>query len=141
MDSQVFLQQLETHVLPGVEFNHDAHLYAAWAYRRHYPAPEAAVRCSRALCRFAMAQGAATKYNHTLTMALLAILYSRVDGCPDAARDWQAFLDLSEDVRRDAQSVLLEHYSSDRLGQETARRAFISPDRTPLPVSCLSSLI
>jgi hypothetical protein len=59
MDYQAFLRQLESSTLPASEFTHQAHLYAAWAYRRQYPAPEAAVRCARALSRYAMAQGAA----------------------------------------------------------------------------------
>jgi hypothetical protein len=57
MDYQAFLRQLESSTLPASEFTHQAHLYAAWAYRRQYPAAEAAARCARALSRYAMAQG------------------------------------------------------------------------------------
>ncbi|UTH73079.1 hypothetical protein [Chromobacterium sp. IIBBL 290-4] len=137
MEHQVFLRQLETHTLPASEFNHQAHLYAAWGYRREYPAPEAAARCAHALSRFAMAHGVATKYNHTLTMALLAIAYSRVESNPALTEDWQAFLTSCNDLAQDAKAVLEQHYSSERLSADAARKAFVKPDRMPLPVSCL----
>ncbi|MBX9346820.1 hypothetical protein K5M36_06930 [Chromobacterium vaccinii] len=137
MEHQVFLRQLEANALPASDFNHRAHLYAAWGYRREYPAPEAAARCAHALSRFAMANGAATKYNHTLTMALLAIAYSRVESCPSLMEDWPAFLDRCSDLACDARAVLEQYYSAERLQTDSARKAFVKPDREPLPVSCL----
>jgi hypothetical protein len=137
MEHQVFLRKLEANALAASDFNHQAHLYAAWGYRREYPAPEAAARCAHALSRFAMANGAATKYNHTLTMALLAIAYSRVESDPALMEDWQAFLDSCRDLAQDARAVLEQHYSSERLAADSARKAFVKPDRKPLPVSCL----
>ncbi|QEL54959.1 hypothetical protein [Chromobacterium paludis] len=137
MEHQVFLRQLETNALPASDFNHQAHLYAAWGYRREYPAAEAAARCAHALSRYAMANGAATKYNHTLTMALLAIAYSRVDSQPELVQDWPAFLDRCHDLLRDAPSVLAQYYSSEKLQTDSARKAFVKPDRQPLPVACL----
>ncbi|KUM04808.1 hypothetical protein KIF53_18855 [Chromobacterium subtsugae] len=137
MEHQVFLRQLESHSLPASDFNHQAHLYAAWGYRREYPAPEAAARCAHALSRFAMANGAATKYNHTLTMALLAIAYSRIESSPALGGDWPAFLDCCSDLAQDARAVLEQYYSAERLMADSARKAFVKPDKQPLPVSCL----
>ena len=137
MEHQVFLRKLENHTLPASEFNHRAHLYAAWGYRREYPAPEAAARCAYALSRFAMAHGVATKYNHTLTMALLAIVYSRIESCPAMIEDWDAFLASCHDLETDARAVINEHYTSERMADEMARKIFIKPDKKPLPVSCL----
>ncbi|OWY39471.1 hypothetical protein CEK28_08340 [Xenophilus sp. AP218F] len=137
MEHQVFLRQLETHALSAADFNHRAHLYAAWGYRREYPAPEAAARCAHALSRFAMVHGAVGKYNHTLTMALLAIAYTRIESCPSLADDWDAFLSHCRDLEHDARAVLGEYYSSARLSDDMARKAFVKPDKKPLPVSCL----
>jgi len=138
MDHQAFLRQLESATLPASDFTHQAHLYAAWAYRRQYPAAEAAVRCARALSRYAMAQGAAEKYHHTLTMSLLSILYHRVQQLPNMAEEWSCFLAACQDVLEDARSVVLEYYSDERLEQDAARRGFVPPDRLPLPIACLS---
>ena len=135
MDHQGLLQQLETLALPEADFNHDAHLLAAWAYRRRYPAREAAARCAHALSRYAMAKGAAHKYHHTLTMAVLAILYSRLDARPELLEDWSAFLASCPDVRGDLPSLLRQHYSEEKLQDETARKAFVEPDLKPLPAS------
>ena len=137
MDDQAFLLALESRQLPASEFNHQAHLYAAWAYSRRYHTAEAAVRCARALSRYAMAKGAAEKYHHTVTMAILAILYSRVDAQPELKDDWQAFLLANNDIVIDARQVIGMHYSEDKLGNDTARRGFVAPDKEPLPTACL----
>ncbi|MBI3144871.1 MAG: hypothetical protein HYZ18_06290 [Pseudogulbenkiania sp.] len=133
MDHQGLLRQLEMLALPEADFNHEAHLRAAWAYRRRYPAREAAARCAHTLSRYAMAKGAAHKYHHTLTMAALAILYSRLDAQPELLEDWAGFLACCHDVSTDLRCVVLQHYSEEKLYNETARKAFVEPDLKPLP--------
>lgn len=137
MEHQAFIRQLENSQLPAEEFNHRAHLYAAWAYRRSYPAREAAARCAYALSRYAMSKGAAQKYHHTLTMSILAILYSRVEAAPALMDDWDGFLAANQDLAADAPGVVARHYSGERLADDTARRGFVEPDLAPLPMGCL----
>lgn len=136
-DQQAFLRALETLTLPASGFDLQLRLFAAWAYRRRYPAREAAARCAMSLSRNARAQGRAQDYHHTLTMALLAILYSRIAAQPVLAEDWEAFLAANPDIVADAWNVALEHYSADKLQQEAARKVFLEPDRKPLPTGCL----
>ena len=137
MDYQAFLRELETHALPAADFDHRAHLLAAWAYRSRYPAREAAARCARTLSRYAMAHGAAEKYHHTLTMALLAIMYSRLDAQPGQQASWDDFLAANADLMADSRAIVARHYSEQRLQHHDARRAFVAPDLAPLPMSCL----
>lgn len=137
MDDQAFLRALESRVLPSAEFNHDAHLRAAWAYCRRYQTREAAARCAHSLSRYAMAKGAMAKYHHTITMALLAILYSRIEANPSLREDWDAFLSTNQDIVVDARTVLLQHYSRDTLENDIARRGFVAPDIKPLPTGGL----
>lgn len=136
-DHQAFLRELETLTLPASGFDHQLRLFAAWAYRRRYPAREAAARCAMSLSRNARAHGRAQHYHHTLTMALLAILYSRIASQPVLSEDWDAFLAANPDIVADAWKVLLEHYSEDKLLQDIARKVFLEPDRKPLPTGCL----
>jgi hypothetical protein len=136
-DHHLFLRELETLALPAAGFDHRLRLFAAWAYRRSYPAREAAARCAMTLSRNARAQGRGEFYHHTLTMALLSILYSRMDARPSLAENWEGFLDANPDIVADAWAVLLEHYSEDKLQQDAARRAFLEPDRKPLPTDGL----
>ncbi|GGY06899.1 hypothetical protein [Paludibacterium paludis] len=136
MDSQAFLRELESLSLPASSFDHTAHLFAAWSYRCRYPAREAAARCARTLSRFAMANGDAAKYHHTLTLSILTLLYDRMAQDAALSRDWSAFLSACDDIRRDARNVVLEHYSADRLNDDTARKSFVEPDRKPLPALC-----
>ncbi|RXZ44205.1 hypothetical protein [Crenobacter cavernae] len=137
MDDQAFLQALESRALPVSEFNHQAHLLAAWAYCRRYPGREAAARCAYSLSRYAMAMGVADKYHHTLTMAILAILYSRVVDHPELRDDWDAFCAACPDIVDDARGVVLAYYSEERLDNDSARRAFVEPDIQPLPTGGL----
>lgn len=138
MDPQAFLRELESLSLPASSFNHKAHLFAAWSYRRRYPAREAAARCAHTLSRFAMANGAAEKYHHTLTLSILTLLYDRMANDASLVSDWEAFLTACADIRQDARHVVLNHYSEERLDDEAARKAFVEPDRQPLPLLCLS---
>lgn len=138
MDYQAFLRALETHALPAEQFNHQAHLQAAWAYRRSYAAREAAARCARALSRYAMAKGAPQKYHHTVTLAFLTIIYSRLEQTPAQVMDWHAFVAGNADLLHDARSLLGQHYSEQKLQDDNARRRFVEPDLAPLPVSCLT---
>lgn len=137
MDHQAFLRQLESGRLPAAQFNSETRLLAAWAYRRVYPAREAAARCAHALSRCALSLGEAQKYHHTLTMALLFVLYSRVDASPQLLDDWPAFRAACGDVLSDATDVISHYYSADRLEDAFARKAFVAPDRTPLPTAGL----
>jgi hypothetical protein len=136
-DPQAFLRELESLALPASGFDHQFRLFAAWAYRRCYPAGEAAARCAASLSRNARAQGRGQDYHHTLTMALLAIMYHRVDTKPVLTDNWGAFLAANPDIVSDATQVLNEHYSEDKLQQAVARKIFIEPDLKPLPVACL----
>ncbi len=137
MDFQAFLRELESHALPAAEFTHRAHLQAAWAYRSRYPAREAAARCAHTLSRYAMAHGAAEKYHHTLTMALLAIMYSRLDAAPAQQASWDDFVAANPDLLGGTQALVAQHYSEQKLQEHDARRGFVAPDRAPLPMSCL----
>lgn len=137
MDDQAFLRALESRVLPDTEFNHYAHLLAAWAYSRRYQTREAAARCAYSLSRYAMATGAMDKYHHTVTMAILAILYSRIEANPNLRDDWDAFLSANNDIVSDARTVLQQHYTPDTLDNDTARRGFVMPDIKPLPTGGL----
>lgn len=137
MDSQAFLRQLESYELPASEFNHLAHLRAAWSYRQLYPAREAAARCARALSRYAMSKGAAEKYHHTLTMATLILIYSRLENMPEQGNDWPDFIAANPDLLTSLPALLQKYYSTDKLNDDLARSAFVEPDLAPLPMSCL----
>lgn len=138
MEHQAFLRALESHALPAEQFNHQAHLRAAWAYRRSYSAREAAARCARALSRFAMAKGAPEKYHHTLTLAFITIIYSRLEQFPAQVQDWQTFMAANSDLQHDACALIGQYYSEQKLQDDSARRRFVAPDLAPLPLSCLT---
>ena len=137
MDLQAFLCQLENHTLPAAQFDHQAHLRAAWSYRQLYPAREAAARCARAISRYAMSQGAAQKYHHTLTMATLILIYHRIGSGSAPLQNWPDFIAANPDLISDLPALLHQHYSPAKLGDDIARRAFVEPDLAPLPIGCL----
>lgn len=132
-DHQTFLRALENGNLPVSSFNQQTRLYAAWAYHRDYPVREAAARCAHAFSRYALTQGLADSYHHTLTMATLVLLYQRMAEQPAMANDWEQFCQLNRDMLIDTVSLVRYHYSADLLDHERARKAFVEPDLAPLP--------
>ncbi|MGL6070430.1 MAG: hypothetical protein ACRC1E_04145 [Craterilacuibacter sp.] len=130
---QTFLRALENGNLPVSSFNQQTRLYAAWAYHRDYPVREAAARCAYAFSRYALTQGLADSYHHTLTMATLILLYQRIAEQPAIAEDWEHFCHANHDMLTDTVSMVRCHYSADLLGHERARKVFVEPDLVPLP--------
>lgn len=133
MNDNEFLAALEDGSLPATEFNHRNHLRAGWLYLKRHPLPEAAMKCALTIQRYAARLGAPEKFNLTLTLAFMHIIAEQRERHP--ADDWHAFLASCPELQHDAQQLLERHYSRALLESEQARRTFVPPDRTPLPLN------
>lgn len=128
---QSFLAALEETSLPKEEFNHRNHIRAAWLYLEQAPLPEAAMKCSLSIQRYANSIGAPEKFHLTLTLALMHIIAAERALKP--AADWEAFLAQCPDLLADAGQLVARHYSDAIINSEKARKTFVPPDREPLP--------
>ena len=109
MTDDQLMHAFESCTLPPADFNHAAHVRAAWCYLRRYPFDEALSRFSIALQKFATAAGAPGKYDAALTAAYMQLIAERLASCPRDA-DWDAFASVNAALLRrgSARSVICE---------------------------------
>ncbi|HEX6975346.1 MAG TPA: hypothetical protein VF147_13170 [Vicinamibacterales bacterium] len=125
MTDEELVVAFESASLPAEQFTHAAHVRVAWCYLRLAPLPEALLRFSSALRRFATAHGAAGKYHETITVAYMLII---ADRCTRGrAATWAEFAEENPDLFA-RPSVLEGCYSPEVLMSERARASFVLPD-------------
>ena len=113
---------------PPGGFHHREHVRVAWYYLKQAPLPEALVRFSSALRRFALARGKPGLYHETITTAFLLMINERLDG-EARSLDWQGFAERNADLLTWKPSALDRYYRAETLASERARRIFVMPDR------------
>ncbi len=122
------IARFEDCTFPAAEFHHTEHVQVAWEYLREEPSPiDALRRFTTNLRRFAEHNGAAGVYHETITWAYLILIHERVLLAPEA--DWDAFRAANPDLFAWKPSILDRYYTSETLGSELARRAFVMPDK------------
>jgi hypothetical protein len=132
LDPGPLLRALEQQTLPPADFDHAAHVRAAWeCLRCESSLGLALARFSRALAGYAAAQGAAGKYHETLTVAFVLLIHERMRGRGSAP--WDEFAEANPDLLVWPSPVLARWYTRETLGSETARRSFVLPDALTEP--------
>ena len=127
MTDEQFVAAFESTDLPADQFTHTNHVRVAWWYLRHGSLPEALLRFSTALRRFADANGASGKYHETITVAYMLIIADRLADRTDWS--WDQFAAANPDLFMRAPSPLAPFYTQETLMSERARRTFLMPDR------------
>ena len=136
-DDGAFCRAFTTQTLDAQHWDHRAHLRAAYACLRRYPFEEALAAMRSGILAInrshALVETAERGYHETLTVLWLRLVASTLRHYgPDI--DSRGFLA--------EQSYLLDKrlprvfYSRVRMMSAEARRAFVSPDITPLPEPC-----
>lgn len=115
-------------ILP--QLDHEAHVYLAWCYLTALPLLDAVARLPRGIRRFATEHGDPEKFNATLTMAYLLLIYERIQGQPQTA--WSRFRSTNPDLFTWPDGPLHHLYSPATLGSAEARRELVPPDRSLL---------
>jgi hypothetical protein len=131
-DDRAFLAAFEAHAVPPAAFNHREHLRLAYVCLCESRADEAQGRVRAALQAFIAHHGVdPAKYHETITRAwVLAVDYfMRKSEGPFESFD--AFI--AADPRLLDSSIMLTHYSKERLFSEQARTSFIEPDLQEIP--------
>src|SRR5260370_41677848 len=68
-----FREAFESLKIPNEMFHHREHIRLAWIYSRQFPQEEALGRMVQGIQAFAKHHGAAGKYHHTITVALMRL--------------------------------------------------------------------
>ena len=128
LDDETLIRTFEAGDDPPGGFHHREHVRVAWYYLKQSPLPEALVRFSSGLRRFALARGKPGLYHETITTAYMLMINERLDGAARAL-DWQEFSNRNADLLTWKPSALDRYYRAETLASDRARRTFVMPDR------------
>lgn len=137
LDDTSLLERFQRRELGPGHFDHRGHLRLAWLHLQRYPLPEAIARVCVGIRELAARFGAAEKYHHTVTEALLRIMAVRLraqigdNGKHRSAADlsFADFLAANPDLLSDTRGVLATYYSEACLHSPPARSGWVEPDR------------
>jgi len=129
---QAFMQQLEQMREQGLDLacDHHCRLRLAWINLREKPWPIALASTCSILRSLPEHSGGGAAYHHTLTVASLRLILSRIrrfDG-----DDYQDFLRQYPELSNDFKQLISSYYSAERLADDSARRRFLPPDKRSL---------
>ena len=133
LEDEVFVAQVESCRFPADRFRHAEHIRLAWSYLRQEEYGIAEERMRASIQRLAHHAGVDGKYHETLTIAWMRLvnaafsLSSRIERFADFAVAHAWLLD---------KEAVFEFYSRSWLMSDAARKAWVEPDRKPLPPCC-----
>jgi hypothetical protein len=133
MNDDYFIKSFEDCSLANGSFHHSDHVKMGFLYLCRYPTLEALARFSRALARFAAANGKPNLYNETVTWAFLLLIRERMARA-GGPQPWPEFADSNSDLLNWKDNILKKYYREETLSSELARTTFLFPDKT---VPCL----
>jgi hypothetical protein len=116
-----FLLAFEAGHLPPAEFDHRAHLRAAWCYLERQPFLEACIAMRDGLRRFAARIGKAGLYHETITVAFMSLVDERRRA--HGGTGWETLVARCPELldRR----LLSRYYREDVLASPAARAGFM----------------
>jgi len=130
-DDRLFVAQLEASTLAATQFDHRAHVRAAYVYLAESDPETATRRMRAALLAFLQHHGiAASKYHATITKAWVLAVRHFMALTPDA-ESADAFIDANAQLLDS--KIMLNHYSASLLFSPEARAEFMEPDQSPIP--------
>ena len=106
-------------------FRHIDHIGVAHDLLGRYDFLDASMIYCKCINRIATEAGAARKFNTTITLAFLSLIAERLE--ISQAETFEEFISDNQDLL--TRDVLTRRYSSERLGSDLARTAFLLPDR------------
>lgn len=130
-DDKFFVTQLEASTLAPTEFDHRAHIRAAYVYLAESDPETATARMRAALLAFLKHHGiAASKYHATITKAWILAVRHFMALTPDA-ESADAFVNANAQLLDS--KIMLSRYSASLLFSPEARAEFMEPDQSPIP--------
>ena len=130
MDDRDFLTLFHDANLPSEEFRHKGHLRLAWLVLSHHRMDEAENLVAREIKRFALANGAPSRYHDTLTRFWVRVVGHAMDNAPEARNidELLARFPLLLD-----KSLPFRHWYGETFNSDRARAGWVEPYLAPLP--------
>ena len=130
-DDKRFVAQLESSTLAPSQFDHRAHVRAAYVYLAESDTETATARMRAALLPFLRHHGIpASKYHATITRAWVLAVRHFMALTPEV-ESADAFINANAQLLDS--NIMLSHYSASLIFSPEARAEFIEPDQSPIP--------
>ena len=124
-----FERQFREGVLQPALFTHEAHLRLAWLYISQYGVETAIRKICSEIKQFTLRNGAADKFNQTLTVAAVKAVCHFV--LKSKAKSFWDFITEFPRLKFHFKDLMAAHYSFDIYTNPKAKRHFLPPDVLP----------
>ena len=126
LDDKTFEEQFANCKLDPSVFNHEAHLRLAWVHIKNYGIKQAEENIQKQLKQYVHHLGAYDKYNITLTVAAVMIVYHFMK--KSASKKFSEFVEEFPRLKYQFDELIASHYKIDIFKSEIAKERFIEPD-------------
>lgn len=129
-----FRADFEAFRIDPADFRHRQHIRLAYTYLVGHGPDAAAAHVKASITALLRHIGVdpAAKYHETVTRAWVLAVDHFMHRDPNPAKSADAFIDANP--RLLDKDIMLTHYAADTLFSDTARDAFVVPDRVPIPL-------
>lgn len=127
-DSEFMRQFLACELAPE-DFSHEAHLRLAWLNLDQYGKEKAEVEIQHQLLNFIDFVGARDKYNVTVTLAAMKIVYHFKQ--KSQSGNFKDFIAEFPQLNSNFKELISAHYSMNIFSSEEAKTSFLAPDLLP----------
>ena len=110
-------------------FSHTAHLRLAWIHLKRYGPEQAEKNITDQLKRYVAFIGQKDKYNATLTIAAVKMVYHFM--CKSTSKTFRDFILEFPKLKSDFKKRIACHYTMDIFNSEVAKRRYLEPDILP----------
>ena len=124
-----FAKQFKDCILDPALFSHEAHLRLAWIHITKHGLNQAIKNVCDQIVAFTHSLGASTKFNKTLTVAAVKIVYHFIQ--KSKSDNFQDFMVEFPRMKYNFQDLLNAHYQIDIFNSEKAKKEFLEPDILP----------
>ncbi len=124
-----FESQFENYQLPPSIFTHEAHLRLAWIHIKKYGVDVAINNIKGQIKNYVRSIGEEDKYNETLTVAAIRIVYHFIRKTP--LNSFQEFLTKNQKLKTEFRELIFKHYKTNIFSSEIAKREFLEPELLP----------
>lgn len=129
LDDQAFEISFRNGTLLPALFSHEAHLRLAWIHIHRYGEQQAIENICTQLLSFVQALQAADKFNKTLSVAAVKVVYHFYQ--KSTSDNFQDFIAEFPRLKHNFKALLETHYQMNIYQDERAKQRYLEPDLLP----------
>ena len=126
LSDDAFVSEFKNCTLPPNLFNHEAHLRLAWIHLKKEGLEKATTSICNQLLRYVNHFGESDKFNKTLTIAAVKIVYHFIQ--KSKTDNFFDFILRYPELKKGFKKLINAHYSFDIFTSEKAKTEYLTPD-------------